>query len=72
MPTSLPLCLPAPQAKGAAVQADPAGRHAQRAAAYRSLVQQLLALDVHDGAAAQQLAAAVAAATGGDGGGPEE
>jgi hypothetical protein len=56
------------------VQADPAGQHAQRTAAYRSLVQQLLALNMHDGAAAQRLVAAVAAATGagGSGGGPEE
>ncbi len=52
------------QARGAAIAADPAGGHAQRDAAYRALVQQLLQLNVHDRGAVQALLAAVAAATG--------
>lgn len=40
-------------------------QHAQRAAAYRALVQQLLTLNVRDGAAVQQLVGEVLAATGG-------
>ena len=61
-----PLPLPS-QAAGRAVAAVEGGQHAQRAAAYRALVQRLLALDVRDGAAAQQLAAAVLVATSGEG-----
>ena len=44
--------------------ADPSGKHAQRAAAYQGLVQQLLTLNVSDGAAVGRLLAAVAAETG--------
>lgn len=54
----------ATQARGAAIADDPAGGHAQRDAAYRALVQQLLQLNVHDRGAVQALLAAVAAATG--------
>lgn len=60
------------QAAGRAVAAVEGGQHAQRAAAYRSLVQRLLTLDVRDGAAVQQLVGAVLETTGGgqqDGGG---
>lgn len=48
------------------------GQHAQRAAAYRTMVQRLLTLDVRDGAAVQQLVGTVLETTGGgqqDGGG---
>lgn len=63
-------CLPSPrpflpQAAGQAVAAVEGGQHAQRGAAYRALVQQLLTLNVRDGAAVQQLMGAVLAAMGG-------
>ncbi|KAL4443274.1 hypothetical protein ABPG75_011011 [Micractinium tetrahymenae] len=54
----------AAQARGAAITADPSGPHAQRSAAYRGLVQQLLQLNVHDRGLVQALLAAAAAATG--------
>lgn len=57
------------QASGAPVHAVAGGLHAQRAAAYRALVQRLLALDVHDAEAVQGLAAAALETTGGDDGG---
>jgi len=56
------------QATGQPVAAVQGGQHAQRAAAYRSLVQRLLTLDVRDGAAVQQLVGAVLQATSGGGG----
>jgi hypothetical protein len=46
------------QASGAALQPDLLGKHVQRSASLRALVQQLAALNVHDGEAAKQLAAA--------------
>ena len=55
---------PSQQARGEAVAADPSGKQAQRAAAYQGLVQQLLTLNVSDGAAVGRLLAAVAAETG--------
>lgn len=50
------------QARGAALQRDASGQHAQRAAAYRGLVARLAALNTHDSAAAAALAAAAAEA----------
>lgn len=52
------------QARGVAIAADPCGPHAQRSATYRSLVKQLLQLNVHDRGAVQALLTAVAAETG--------
>lgn len=65
-------CLPGEhclQARRSAVAPLQGGQHAQRAQAYRGLVQELLALNVRDKAAAQALAAAVLQAVGGGGNG---
>ena len=47
------------------MQADPTGARRERVAAYRTLVAQLLGLNVHDKQAVRQLAADVLRVTGG-------